>query len=156
MKKGYLSKLIPRYESLAKPLRDLTLKETQFHWNEEEEKAFQKLKDSISSQDVTLFCNPKLAMMVRTEASYNMGLSAGLFQRTVKGWQPVQFISRILTETEKRYSQTEKDALCIKWTKERFGIYLLGAPRFTIVTAHKLLLTLFNKATVSLPPRSEK
>ena len=153
---GYLSKFIPRYASLTKPLRDLTLKETHFHWNKEKETAFQKLKDSISSQDVISFFNPKLPIMVRTEASFNEGLSAGLFQKTMKGWQPVHFISRTLTDTEKRYSQTEKDALCVKWAKERFSIYLLGAPRFTIVTAHKPLLTLFNKATANLPPRIEK
>eukprot|EP00795_Rhopilema_esculentum_P016089 gene16089-7441_t len=63
---GYLSKFFPRYESLTKPLRDLTLKETQFNWNEEEDEAFQELKDSISSQDVIAFFNPKLPIMVRT------------------------------------------------------------------------------------------
>ena len=153
---GYLSKFIPRYASLTKPLRDLTLKETQFHWGDEEQSAFEKLKASISSTDVITFFNPQLPIMVRTEASYNEGLSAGLFQKGEKGWQPVHFISRTLTDTEKRYSQTEKDALCVKWAKERFSIYLLGAPRFTIVTAHKPLLTLFNKATAKLPPRIEK
>ena len=57
---------------------------------------------------------------------------------------------------EKRYSQTEKDALCVKWANDRFSIYLLGAPRFTIITAHKPLLPLFNKPTAKLPPRIEK
>ena len=94
--------------------------------------------------------------VLRTEASYNEGLSAGLFQRTEKGWQPVHYISRTLTDGERRYSQTEKDALCVKWAKDRFSIYLLGAPRFTIVAAHKPLLPLFNKATAKLPPRIEK
>ena len=41
--------------------------------------------------------NPKLPIMVRVEASYNEGLSAGLFQQSAKGWQPVHFISRSLT-----------------------------------------------------------
>ena len=153
---GYLSKFIPRYASLTKPLRDLTLKETKFHWDEEKQSAYEQLKDSISSKDVIAFFNPKLPIMVRTEVSFNEGLSAGLFQKTEKGWQPVHFISRTLTNTEKLYSQTEKDALYVKWAKERFSIYLLGAPRFTIVTAHKPLLTLFNKATAKLPPRIEK
>ena len=31
------------------------------------------------------------------------GLSAGLFQRTAKGWQPVHFISRTLTDVERSY-----------------------------------------------------
>ena len=61
-----------------------------------------------------------------------------------------------MKETEKRYSQTEKDALAIKWAKERLRIYLLGAPRFRIVTAHKPLIPLFNKVKAKVPPRIEK
>ena len=61
-----------------------------------------------------------------------------------------------MTETEKRYSQTEKDALAIKWAKERLKSYLLGAPKFRIVTSHKPLLPLFNKARAKTPPRIEK
>ena len=94
--------------------------------------------------------------MVRVEASYNEGLSAGLFQQSAKGWQAVHFISRSLTDVEKRYSQTEKDALCVKWAKDRFGKNLQGAPRFTIVTAHKPLLPMFSKPSVKLPPRIVK
>ena len=44
----------------------------------------------------------------------------------------------------------------MKWAKDRFSIYLLGAPRFTIVTAHKPLLPLFNTPTAKFPPRIEK
>ena len=95
---------------------------------------------------------------MRVEASYNEGLSAGLFQQSTRGWQPVhfEFINRRLTDVENWYSQTEKDGLCVKWAKDLFYIYLLGAPRFTIVTAHKSLLPLFNKPTAKLPPRMEK
>ena len=70
--------------------------------------------------------------------------------------QPVHFISRTMTVTEKRYSQTEKDALSVHWAKNMFSIYLLGAPKFKIITAHKPLLRLFNKAAMRLPPRTEK
>ena len=40
----------------------------------------------------------------------------------------------------------------MKWAKDRFGMYLQGAPRFTIVTAHKPLLSMFNKPSAKLPP----
>ena len=53
-------------------------------------------------------------------------------------------------------SQTEKDALAISWAKDRLKIYLLGAPNFKIITAHKPLLPMFNKPTSKLPPRIEK
>ena len=45
-----------------------------------------------------------------------------------------------MTSAEQRYSQTEKDALAVKWAKTRFRIYLLGAPKFKIITSHKLVV----------------
>ena len=152
---GYLSKFIPRYTVLTAPLRRLT-EDAPFTWGPEEDKAFQKLKDSITSDATMAFFNPRIQIIVRTEASFHEGLSAGLFQRTNKGLQPVHYISRSMTSAEKRYSQTEKDALAVKWAKSRFSMYLLGAPRFKIVTSHKPLIPMFNKACAKLPPRIEK
>ena len=92
---GYLSKFIPRYASLTKPLRDLTRTETKFHWGPTEDKAFMEVKGAITSKNTIAFFKPKLPIMVRVEASYK--LSAGLFQQSAKGGQPVHFISRSVT-----------------------------------------------------------
>ena len=102
------------------------------------------------------FFYPSKPIILRTEASFNEGLSVALLQETDRGIQLVHFISRTMIETEKRYSQTEKDALAIKWAKERLRIYQLEAPRFRIVTAHKPLVPLFNKVQAKVPPRIEK
>ena len=61
-----------------------------------------------------------------------------------------------MTSAEKRYSQTEKDALAVNWAKTRFRIYMLGAPKFMIIISHKLLIPMFNKACSKLPPIIEK
>ena len=152
---GYLSKFIPRYAVLTAPLRRLTGKEIPFSWGPDEQAAFQKLKDSITSEDTMAFFNPRLPIIVRTEASFHEGLSAGLFQKTRKGLQPVHYISISMTVAEKRYSQTEKDALAGKWAKSRFSMYLLGAPKFQIMTSHKPLIPMFNRSCTKLPPRTE-
>lgn len=153
---GYLDNFIKNYATIAAPLYQLTRKETKFHWGKQEEVAFRKIQDNISSEKTMAFFDPSKPIILRTEASFNEGLSAALLQKTDRGIQPVHFISRTMTETEKRYSQTEKDALAIKWAKERLRIYLLGAPRFRIVTAHKPLIPLFNKVKAKVPPRIEK
>ena len=57
---------------------------------------------------------------MRVKASYHDGLSAGLFQKKGSGLQPVHYINRTMTDTEKSYSQTEKDALAIRWAKNQF------------------------------------
>lgn len=153
---GYLSKFIDKYASISAPLRQLTEQKVKFKWGPEEQSAFDKLKDSITNDKTMIYFNPNRHIVVRAEASFHDGLSAGLFQNTGKGLQPVHYISRTLTDTEKRYSQTEKDALAIRWAKNRFRMYLLGAPKFRIITAHKPLLPMFNKPTARLPPRIER
>ena len=56
---GYLSKFIPRYASLTKPLRDLTRTETKFHWGLTEDKAFKEVKGAITSKDTVAFFQPQ-------------------------------------------------------------------------------------------------
>lgn len=153
---GYLSKFIPHYASITAPLRELTKKDVKFKWGEKEQTAFGKLKDSITCDDIVTYFDPERKIILRTEASFHEGLSAGLFQETDRGLQPVHYISRAMSDAEKRYSQTEKDALAISWAKDRLKIYLLGAPKFKIITAHKPLLPMFNKPTSKLPPRIDK
>ncbi|XP_055585288.1 uncharacterized protein K02A2.6-like [Uranotaenia lowii] len=54
----------------------------------------------------------------------------------------ISFASKSLTETERRYCQTEKEALAIVWCVERFQHYLLGKV-FEIFTDCKALSFLF-------------
>ena len=75
---GYLPKFIPRYSSLTAPLRELTRKNTKFRWEVKENTAFETLKESITSKDIMAYFNPTRPIVLRVEASYHEGLSAGL------------------------------------------------------------------------------
>ena len=114
---GYLDNYISNYAAITAPLYQLTQKDTKFKWEKKEEKAFRKIQDSISNEKTMAFFDSYRPIILRTEASYNQGLSAVLLQKTDKGIQPVHFISRTMTENKKRYGQTEKHALAIKWEK---------------------------------------
>ena len=98
---------------------DSTMTETNWekcssYMGHEEDQAFRKLKDSITNDDIMAYFDPKKPIVVRTEAIFHKGLSAGLFQRTSKGLQPVHYVSRSMTSAELRSSQTEKDPLAVK------------------------------------------
>jgi hypothetical protein len=67
--------------------------------------------------------------------------------------KPVAYISKSLTEVERRYSQIEREALAIVWAVERFHDYLYGIS-FTIVTDNRPLVSKFSSETKKiLPPR---
>ena len=53
-----------------------------------------------------------------------VGLGATLLQRSGDSVRPVAYASRTLTDVERRYSQTEKEALAVVWECERFHTYL--------------------------------
>src|SRR5690606_21676552 len=56
---------------------------------------------------------------------------------------PICFASRTLSETERRYSQLNKEALAIVFAVQKFYSYLCGTT-FTIYTDHQPLLGIFN------------
>ena len=53
-----------------------------------------------------------------------VGLGAVLTQTHKDGPRVISYASRSLTETEKRYSQTEKEALALVWACEKFHQYV--------------------------------
>ena len=58
----------------------------------------------------------------------------------------IAFASRSLTDVERRYSQTEKEALGLVWACERFHayIYIFGI-EFELVTDHKPLEVIYSR-----------
>ena len=80
------------------------------------------LKDSITNEATMIYYDPTRPTVMRVEASYNDGLSAGLFKEAERGLHPVHYISRSLTDTEKRCSQTE--TFSVKWTNASKSIGL--------------------------------
>ena len=89
---------------------------------------------------------------VSADAS-SFGLGAVLLQQNNSSWQPVAFASGVMSDTECRYAQVEKEALAVTWAYEKFSTYILGK-KFMIETDHKPLIPLLGtKHLDNLPPR---
>ena len=81
-------------------------------------------------------------------------MGAILLQRSNGTVRPVAYASRTLTDVERRYSQTEKEALVVVWACEWFHIDLYGKP-FTLYTDHKPLEIIYSPKSKP-PPRIER
>ena len=78
--------LHPELCTIAAPLYQLTRKETgKFHWGKQEEEAFRKIQDTISSEKTMAFFEPSKPIILCTEASFNEGLAPEDRQRRTTG-----------------------------------------------------------------------
>ena len=71
-----------------------------------------------------------------------VGLGAVLTQKQKNGPRVICYASRSLTDTERRYSQTEKEALALVWACEKFHPHVYGVP-FDLVTDHMPLEVIY-------------
>ena len=71
------------------------------------------------------------------------GLDAVLTQLQGDVWRVIAYASRSLSDVERRYSQTEKEALVLVWMSERFNIYACGQ-NFRLKTDHKPLERIYS------------
>lgn len=72
-----------------------------------------------------------------------MGVNAILSQVDNMGEEkPIEFASKTLSETEKRYSQLDREAVAILFGVKKFHSYIFGR-QFTLVTDNKPLQHIF-------------
>ena len=129
---GFSSRFIADYATIVEPLRALIRKGETFEWKEEQEQAFQTVKQKLAGASMLAYCDRDAHTRVIADAS-SVGLGAGLVQEIKGQGRAVCYASRSLSDTERRYSQTEKEALALVWASERFNLYLCGLPEFDLV-----------------------
>ena len=135
---NYLGKFLPQLSDVSEPLRNLTKEQNQFIWSNVHQDAFNKLTQLISEPPLLRYYDLEEKVTIETDAS-DYGLGAVLLQ----AGRPVAFASRTMTETERRYSQIEKE-------------YLALVEKITAVTDHKPLETILAKSINSAPKRLQR
>jgi transposase InsO family protein len=138
---GYFQRFIKDYALIVQPLRDV-LKRDEWLWSQECTDAFEELKYLLVHEGGPVLALPdfsgKFPFSVHTDAS-DVGICAVLYQRQPDGSQRViRYASRTLTDGERKWQTTEKEALAIIWACEQFAPYLLGG-KFDVITDHSSL-----------------
>ena len=153
---NYSSKYIPNFATITALLRDFTKKNAIFVWDETHQNAFNKLTEALSSAPCMAYFAKCKDTYVIVDAS-PVGISAILCQKSKGGEdeKTVAYASRALTDVEKRYSQTEKEALAIIWGVEHFHLYLYGHD-FVLVTDHKPLEVIYGNRNSKTSARIER
>jgi len=140
---SYYPRFIPSYSQMAIPLYLLTPKDQAFFWTQDQERAFNRLKQSISTAPVLKLPDYGIPFTVTTDASdYAIGavLSHNDDAQTER---PVCYLSPKLTEAELKYPTTENQCLAIVYAFKYFRHYLMHKST-KVYTHHKALQYLMN------------
>ena len=125
-------------------------KDTPFVWQTEHHRAFQSLKKIITEAPVLACYDPEKDSVIQSDASLN-GIGCLLMQ----DGKPVCYASRLLSDTESRYSNIQRELLAACWSLERFSHYVFSK-QVVVKTDHKPLERIWKKRIPSASPRLQR
>lgn len=146
---GYYRQYIEKFSDRMKPLNERIRTRT-FHWGEEEERAFQEIKNKFKENQILILFDSEKQIWVFTDAS-DYALGAMICQKDEKGrMRPVLFYSRKLSPAETNYSTTDKELLAIVQTLKKFRHLLQGTKYPVIIKSdHANLRTFTTSKTLN-------
>ena len=136
---NYHREHIVGYAGIARPLYELT-KNVPFYWKEEQQHAFDQLKEAMTSTPVLAYPNSTDAFILDTDAS-NHSIGAELLQVQGGKERVIGYDSLVLSKSQRRYCTTRKELLAVIMFTRHFRHYLLGKP-FHLRTDHNSLVWL--------------
>ena len=135
---------------MARPLFNLTKKDTPWHWTQSEENAFTALQDALTSAPVLILPDYDKPFTLITDAS-DYATGSILEQDDALGRShPVAFYSKSLQPTEWNYEIHNKELLAIIHALKHFCHYLQGnAHQTKIFSDHANLKYFTTKQTLT-------
>ena len=135
---NYYRRFIRDFSKIARPLHNLTGK-AEWNWTEDQQAAFDKLKDAICQEPVITIYVPGSPLRVETDSS-DFANGSILSQKIDDVWHPVAFRSKSLQEAQRNYEIYDKELLAIIEALREWRHYLIGTEiPFEIWTDHQNL-----------------
>jgi len=110
---NYYRRFVKDFAKVALPMNKLTRKDEKWKWEEEQQKAFERLKQIFTSRPT--LATPDLDKEFRVEADASNFATGGVLSVKCEDelWRPVAFISKALNETERNYEIHDKEMLAV-------------------------------------------
>ena len=134
---SYYRRFIQNFSQIAEPIVALTKKYAHFKWSDIHQKAFEFLKDSLTSVPLLVYPDSKKPYTLFTDASSTC-IGACLTQECDGSQKPIYYLSHNLSKSQCKWSVVEKEAYAIHFALQKLDYYLHNA-QFIIKTDHKPL-----------------
>jgi hypothetical protein len=140
---SYYRSFIKNYAHVAEPLTALTRKNVRFNWTPNCQKAFEHLRECITSEPILARPNYDKPFIIATDAS-NYGIAGILGQLDENGKERiVKCVAKTLTKAERNYNTTEREAWAAVWSITKCRPYLIRQ-KFQLIVDHSALKWIFN------------
>ena len=141
---GYYRYFIQGYSQIARPLLDLTKQAMLWHWNTDQQKSFEGLRDKMCDKPVLRQPDFHKTFYLQTDASvYGMGAvlsQEGESTNSKPKCHPVAYYSATFTPMEQQYNIYKHKFLAVIKALENWRAYLIWTKTlFVIETNHKNL-----------------
>lgn len=137
-KVNFYHKFLQNAASILEPFHNLLRKNVPFHWSDECEAAFRKVKNYLTSEPTLAVFDRDLPITIYSDAS-GSGIGAVLKQTQANGVEkPVAYFSKKLDEYQKKKKAIYIESMAIREAVKFWRYWLIGR-RFIIVTDHKPL-----------------
>nr|XP_027118748.1 uncharacterized protein LOC113735992 [Coffea arabica] len=140
---GFYRRFIKDFSKIGAPLFQLLQKDVAFEFDDKCERAFNKLKELLTSPPIIQPPDWNLPFEIMCDAS-DHAVGAVLGQRVGKAAHVIYYASRALNGAQLNYSTTEKELLTVIFALEKFRSYLLGA-KVIVFSDHAALRYLMTK-----------
>ena len=156
---NYYRRFIKSYAKIARPLNELLKKHIKFEWSTQANDAFEKLREKLITSPILAFpdLNSDEPLRLTCDASL-FGSGYVLSQNQpdpVAGElteRAIAYGSRNFTETQQRYTVTERELLAVVFAVEKLDQYL-RCKKFIIITDHSSLQWLLSKSLSNINAR---
>ncbi|CAN6691777.1 unnamed protein product [Malus baccata var. baccata] len=139
----FYRRFIKDFSKISQPLCRLLQKDVTFKFDDECDKAFNHLKEMLTSAPIIVPPDWSLPFELMCDASY-YAFGAVLGQRKDKKPHVIYYASRTLNDAQLNYSTTEKELFAVVFPLDKFRFYLLGT-KVIIYTDHAALQYLLIK-----------
>ncbi|GJY52818.1 reverse transcriptase domain-containing protein [Tanacetum coccineum] len=144
---GYYRRFIEGFSKIAKPMTELTQKNQKFDWGEEQEEAFQLLKQKLCAAPILALPEGSEDFVVYCDASIK-GLGAVLMQRM----KVIAYASRQLKIHEKNYTTHDLELGAVVFALKIWRHYLYGT-KCVVFTDHKSLQHILDQKDLNMRQR---
>ncbi|GKF12039.1 putative reverse transcriptase domain-containing protein, partial [Tanacetum coccineum] len=144
---GYYQRFIEGFSLISKPLTKLTQKNKKYEWREEEEEAFQTLKQKLCSAPILALPEGMEDFMVYCDATLNC-YAVVLMQKE----KVIAYASRQLKVHEENYTSHDLELGAVVFALRLWSHYLYGTKCMVFID-HKSLRYILNQKKLNLRQR---